>query len=65
MVKFADGQLLKLTSPDAETIVKEVSVTISKWQNQQPVSGQVHRTHTVGVPSIFFEVLAIVNTSFM
>ena len=37
VVKFADGQLLKLTSPDAETIVKEVGKTISKWQNQQPV----------------------------
>lgn len=38
-VRLVDGgQLLKFTSPQAETIVKEIGTIISKWQNEQPVS---------------------------
>lgn len=33
------GQLLKFTSHEAEAIVKTVGEIISRWQNQQPVSG--------------------------
>ena len=40
-VRLVDGgQLLKFTSPKAETIVKQISSVISKWQNEKPVSAQ-------------------------
>ena len=33
-----EGQPLKLTSSAAESIVKELNATNSRWYNQQPVS---------------------------
>ena len=37
-VRLLDGgQMLKFTSLKAETIFKEISTVISKWQNEKPV----------------------------
>jgi hypothetical protein len=37
-VRLVDGsQMLKFSSPKAETIFKEISAVISKWQNEKPV----------------------------
>ena len=37
-IRLGEGQLLRCSSVEAETIAKEVSTVISRWQNEQPVS---------------------------
>ncbi len=44
-----EGQSIKLATPQAESIVKELNSTISRWQNQQPVSN----AHYLVFPTLF------------
>ena len=49
-VRLVDGsQMLKFSSPKAETIFKETNAVISKWQNEKPVciNFELHGTFIV------------------
>jgi len=44
------GQVLKFTCPKAESIAKDISSCMSRWQNQQPVRNMTqHETALYGM----------------